>query len=171
MANSKRSAKGAPRRPTSGELAVLPSSILSQLAAPSLGRVTHLFPRWMAEKLKHEPGLTPPRVMLMWLLSRFDDPTMGELAHVLDLTPRAITRLVDGLEAEGLVERMSDPKDGRVFRIRLTRSGQNRMKVLAPKLQSDFVDLFSGLERKEIRELIRLTEKLSDHMASMLGED
>lgn len=93
---------------------------------------------------------------------------MGQIADALDLTPRAITRLADGLVAEGFVERVADPKDGRVFRLRLTRMGKSQFKLLEPQLHEQFTELFSCLDKQEIRELIRLSEKLSDHMKSGL---
>ncbi len=171
MASSRPSIEGAPRRPSAAELLVLPRSILSMFAVPTIGRISHLFPRWMAGKLRDEPGLTPPRLMLMWLLSRFEEPTMGQIAAVLDQTPRAVTRIVDGLAEEGLVERIADATDGRIFRIRLTRAGKLRFKALEPKLDMYFSEMFAGLEKKEIRELIRILEKLCDHMTVTLEKD
>ena len=94
---------------------------------------------------------------------------MGEIAAALDLTPRAITRLVDGLVEEGLVERIADKGDGRVTKIRLTPAGRSRFKTLEPRLRKHFVALFSGLEKSEVRELIRLSEKLSDAIAADLS--
>jgi hypothetical protein len=166
MASSPKKQSSAPRKPTTAELIVMPRNFLSLFAAASLGRVTHFFPRFLSEQLNDEPGITPPRVMLMWVLSRSSEPTMGEIAQSLDLTPRAITRLTDGLVQEGLVERIPEASDKRVFRLRLTSSGKKRFKALEPKLQRDFEALFAGLDKKEVRELIRLSEKLSDHIAS-----
>lgn len=166
MASVPKNQRSAPRKPTSAELVVMPRNFLSLFAAASLGRVTHLFPRFLSERLSDEPGITPPRVMLMWLLSRSGEPTMGEIAQSLELTPRAITRLTDGLVQEGLVERLPESSDKRVFRLRLTASGKKRFKALEPKLQKDLEALFAGLDKKEIRELIRLSEKLSDQIIS-----
>ncbi len=170
MARSHSSVGAGPRRPTSAELVLLPRPLLSMFAVPTIGRISHLFPRWMAGKLKDEPGLTPPRLMLMWLLSRFEQPTMGQIAAMLDQTPRAITRIVDGLVDEGLVERIADAEDGRVFRIMLTPTGKKRFKALEPKIKKQFEEMFSGLDKKEIRELIRIIEKLCDHMVATMDE-
>ena len=168
MAQKAKKFEGVPRKPTPAELLVMPRSVLSLYAAPTIGRLTHLFPKYLAEHLKNEPGLTPPRVMLMWLLSRSVEPTMGEIAQLLDLTPRAITRLTDGLVEEELVERVVDKIDKRIFRIRLTSLGKKRFKLLEPQLVEYFESMFQGLDKKEIRELIRISEKLSDHMVSKM---
>src|SRR5256714_10284780 len=49
-------------------------------------------------RLKHQPT------------GRF---TMGELAEMLDVSPRSVTGLVDNLERDGLVKRVDDPADRR----------------------------------------------------------
>jgi DNA-binding MarR family transcriptional regulator len=44
---------------------------------------------------------------------------MGDLAKALDVTPRSITALVDGLESEGLVRRVAHPTDRRATIVEL----------------------------------------------------
>ena len=46
-----------------------------------------------------------------------------ELARIAYLHPGAMTRLLDKLEARGLVEREADPNDRRALHIRLTEAG------------------------------------------------
>ena len=45
---------------------------------------------------------------------------MADLAERLEVVPRAVTTLVDGLEARGSVRRVPDPTNRRVVRIELT---------------------------------------------------
>jgi DNA-binding MarR family transcriptional regulator len=49
---------------------------------------------------------------------------MSDLAERVLLSPSGLTRLVDRLVARGLLERGSDPEDGRVALARLTGSGR-----------------------------------------------
>ena len=168
MTDYKDRPKGAPRKPSNAELAIMPRSLLSLFAAPSVGRLTNLFPRWLNAKIVSENGLTAPRMMLMWLLSRWNEPTMGQVAELLDLTPRAITRLVDGLEADGYVERCVHSEDRRVFKIKLTPEGRNKFKTLDSQMRPEFASLFSCLSSQELRTFIRTIEKLTDHMKDQL---
>lgn len=46
-----------------------------------------------------------------------------ELARAADLNPGAMTRLLDKLEARGLLERVADPADRRALHIHLTDAG------------------------------------------------
>src|SRR5260370_27789541 len=56
--------------------------------------------------------------------------TMGDLAEMLDITPRTVTGLVDNLERDGLVKRLDDPNDRRSVYAEITEQGRDRVKAL-----------------------------------------
>ena len=49
---------------------------------------------------------------------------VSDLSYRLDITPAAVTHLVNPLEAGGYIERQSDPNDRRVVLIALTDKGR-----------------------------------------------
>ena len=53
-----------------------------------------------------------------------DGLRLGELAAASRLSKQAMTGLVQRCEADGLVERERDPRDGRAFNVRLTARGR-----------------------------------------------
>ena len=53
-------------------------------------------------------------------LDRFEGLKQSELAEMLDLQPITLTRLLDRLCDNGLIERRSDPNDRRAKRLFLT---------------------------------------------------
>src|SRR5256714_2755931 len=55
--------------------------------------------------------------------------TMGELAEMLDITPRTVTGLVDNLERDGLVTRLADQADRRSGHAAITEQGRDRGNV------------------------------------------
>jgi len=57
-------------------------------------------------------------------------PSMGDLAGYLLLRPHSTVELVDRAEAAGLVERVPDPGDGRIVRVRLTKAGDRILQQL-----------------------------------------
>lgn len=59
-------------------------------------------------------GLTPARSSLLSILVFGGPRTMGQLAGAEQVTPATISRLVDGLAADGFVLRRPDSQDGRV---------------------------------------------------------
>ena len=61
--------------------------------------------------------------------------TMGELAGDLYLEVSSMTRAVDALVSDGLVDRVEDKRDRRVRRIEITASGRQ----LLEKIQTDLI--------------------------------
>ncbi|MBN8925633.1 MAG: hypothetical protein BGO51_22345 [Rhodospirillales bacterium 69-11] len=56
--------------------------------------------------------------ILLWL-ERQPGITQKELAEYLDVEPITVARLIDRLEARGMVERRPDPRDRRIWRLHL----------------------------------------------------
>lgn len=54
--------------------------------------------------------------------------TLGELAAAEQVRPPTMTRIVQGLEAAGLVRRARDREDGRVHRLHATAQGRRVME-------------------------------------------
>lgn len=76
-------------------------------------------------------GVTPARFRLLRVLAQYGSPpSMADLARRLEVVPRAVTTLVDGLEAGGTVRRVPDPDNRRVIRIELTDEGRRILKEL-----------------------------------------
>ncbi|KOG34549.1 MarR family winged helix-turn-helix transcriptional regulator [Streptomyces resistomycificus] len=76
-------------------------------------------------------GVTPAQSRLLRTLAHCDaPPRMADLAQRLEVVPRAVTTLVDGLEANGKVRRVPDPTNRRVIRIELTDDGHDALREL-----------------------------------------
>jgi DNA-binding MarR family transcriptional regulator len=157
-----------PPKPTPAMLSAMTRPMLSVSAALTLGRSSNLFPRWMNVRIEAEHDVPANRLVLLWLLSQAGELRMGVIAQMLDLTPRAITRQVDGLERDGLAERRTSESDGRVFYVGLTDKGSELVSQLEPNLVSAFSSLFTCLDKAEMREMIRILEKLTDHMMTQI---
>ncbi|MFD3545187.1 MarR family winged helix-turn-helix transcriptional regulator [Streptomyces sp. NPDC058655] len=86
------------------------------------------------QKHHMEPlGITPAQGRLLRLVSHYEGaqpPRMADLAARLEVVPRAVTTLVDGLEAAGCVRRAPDPANRRVIRIELTDTGRATLRRL-----------------------------------------
>src|SRR5437763_12073756 len=72
--------------------------------------------RTLSAQLQAEHGLTVTDYEALLLLSRADDRHMRrvDLAEGLALTPSGVTRLLDGLEKTGCVEKATCSSDARV---------------------------------------------------------
>ena len=76
----------------------------------------------MTRSLARE-GLTVPRAHLAWRVHHDGPTTQRELADALNVTPRNVTGLVDGLVASGFVTRERHPTDRRATLVALTERG------------------------------------------------
>jgi DNA-binding MarR family transcriptional regulator len=83
-----------------------------------------------------EDGITSPRYSTLRLLYFAPDHQLaqGEIASELRTTPGNITQLVDGLQNEGLVERIPSPTSRRVTLARLTPKGLAMAQRLVPEM-------------------------------------
>lgn len=83
--------------------------------------VARLARRLRKEKAQHE--LSDTMFAVLAYLYREGARTLGELAEYEQVKPPSMTRTVNCLADDGLVERLPDARDGRVTRIRCTEAG------------------------------------------------
>src|SRR5688500_1433251 len=69
-------------------------------------------------------GLSAPRLSALSVVVFAGPLTIGALATAEQVRPPTMTRLVSGLERDGLVRREADAADGRVVRVRATARGE-----------------------------------------------
>ena len=118
--------------------------------------------RFNAE-LVSEHGLTLNDYEVLLRLSRADDRRLRrvDLAEQVLLTPSGITRLLEGLERAGFVERASCDADARVTYAQLTDEGDAKLREASGThvagIRSFFRDRFS---EDEVRALGGLLERL-----------
>lgn len=70
---------------------------------------------------------------------------VSALAGHARVTKGAMTRLLDGLESRGLVERRQDPDDGRRWLIELTAAGTKEARRLAGMTENAVALIFSRM--------------------------
>src|SRR5579862_5783348 len=105
-------------------------------------------------------GLTLNDYEVLLLLSRADDRMMRrvDLAQSVVLTASGITRLLDGLERAGYVEKDSCASDARVSYAKLTSSGHHKLRDAAEThlrgVEEMFTGRFSGPELEALAALL-----------------
>jgi DNA-binding MarR family transcriptional regulator len=87
--------------------------------------------------------------------------TMGELSHVLSMVPPAVTRLVDGLVREGLVERFANSTDRRVIMVQLTVRGHYIAGNIQREVSGYLSKVLTIMSVEEIEALHNGLEKFS----------
>jgi DNA-binding MarR family transcriptional regulator len=69
-------------------------------------------------------GLTSARVFTLLAFNTSEIMKMKELSNALSLTSSTMTRMIDNLVKEGLVERGHEPRDRRLVIVKLTNEGK-----------------------------------------------
>jgi len=84
-------------------------------------------------ELRSEHGITLGDYDVLVRLARAEDRRlrMAELAQRVMISPSGLTRVVDGLVKDGLVERRRDDSDARVVQAELTEKGLERVRKAA----------------------------------------
>jgi DNA-binding MarR family transcriptional regulator len=99
-----------------------PEALADQLHSAAIG---------LLRQLRREDdtiGITAPRLSALSVVVFAGPLTLGQLARAEQVKPPTMTRIVTGLEKDGLVERSDDANDGRLTQIHATTRGR---KVLA----------------------------------------
>ncbi|RFU83980.1 MarR family transcriptional regulator [Streptomyces triticagri] len=132
------------------------------LLAEQLLRLTRRLHR--IQKRHLEPvGITPAQARLLRTLTHFDaPPRMADIAQRLEVVPRAVTTLIDGLEASGAVRRVPDPDNRRVIRIELTERGREVLRALRNARRAAAEDILAPLTADQRGELGGLLSALID---------
>lgn len=116
--------------------------------------------RSLSAQLVSEHGLTINAYEALLHLSRADEGRMRpvDLAELLVLTASGVTRLLDGLEEVGLIERATCASDRRVSYAVLTDTGREKLEEASESHVGAVRALFE--ERFTEEELDQLTELL-----------
>lgn len=120
--------------------------------------------RQVSAELVREHGLTLNDFEVLLHLARADGGRLRrvDLVERVLLTPSGITRLLDGLEAAGLVERAECPTDRRAVYAVLTGAGRERVEAAFVAHLSAVERLFEGrLDDTELATFARLLERLN----------
>jgi MarR family transcriptional regulator for hemolysin len=83
-----------------------------------------------------------------------------EIARRLSIEGPSVTRHLDHLEAEGLIERRGDPSDRRLTRVFLTDAGKERYLALCPIVHSQEETLFADTDPAQVESFRSLLHDL-----------
>jgi MarR family transcriptional regulator for hemolysin len=83
-----------------------------------------------ADKRARLHGMTRAQWAILIWLERQPGISQKELSEILEVEPITVARLIDRLEARGMVERRPDPKDRRIWRLHLLRPARDVLQEI-----------------------------------------
>jgi DNA-binding MarR family transcriptional regulator len=149
-----------------------PDADTDGLLAEQLLRLTRRVHRIQKRHLQTRGlGVTPAQSRLLRTLAHYGSPPrMADLAERLEVVPRAVTTVVDGLEASGKVRRVPDPTNRRVIRIELTEDGGRVLRELHGARRAAAEDILAPLTDEQRAVLGGLLDTLVDGAGAPDGD-
>jgi DNA-binding MarR family transcriptional regulator len=118
------------------------------------------------QRLRERFGMSLARFDYLAQLHRHADGLrMSTLSRYLMVTGGNVTALTDELERDGMVQRDSDPDDGRSWRLRMTTSGRKAFERIAREHEQWVIELFDGLDATHKKSLYEDLGRLRVQMA------
>jgi MarR family transcriptional regulator for hemolysin len=111
-------------------------------------------------------GVTRAQLVILARLERHPDLSQSELATIAEVTPMTIARLIDRLEELGLVKRRMDPKDRRLWRLRLTPAAAPTVREIKRLRAKIYNTLTKGIDRAVLDAMADGLRRMKDNMDS-----
>jgi DNA-binding MarR family transcriptional regulator len=107
--------------------------------------------------------LSDAKLEVLEVLSDCDDERccLHDIGARLGVTRPNITKLVDGLQRCGLVERLPHPEDGRMVQAHLTGAGAAMAERALPGRETRMADFWDALDDEELERLIAILGKVA----------
>jgi MarR family transcriptional regulator, transcriptional regulator for hemolysin len=99
-------------------------------------------------------GMTRAQWVILARLSRQPGISQNEMAAVCEVEPITVGRLIDRLEARGMVERRADPTDRRIRRLHLLPAAQPILDEITSYRELISDEVFSGVGEHARAELV-----------------
>ncbi|GIU98380.1 MAG: MarR family transcriptional regulator [Actinomycetota bacterium] len=121
----------------------------------------HVLALHLLRRLREEDdalGLSPPRVAALTAVVEDGPMPIGALAADQGVSAPTMSRLVDGLERDGLVRREPDPDDARGVRVRATPRGARTLERSRRRRTRALAERLGDLEPEELGAVARGVE-------------
>jgi DNA-binding MarR family transcriptional regulator len=133
---------------------------LTELAATLRTAIVRTARRLRQEAAAEASGLTPTSVAALATIERHGPLTPSEIAEIERVKRPTITRTLGCLEREGLIERATDPADGRSSLVSVNAAGRERLRRLRSRKNAYLARRMRDLSAEEIATLERAAEIL-----------
>jgi MarR family transcriptional regulator for hemolysin len=125
--------------------------------------------RTYADQRARQFGISRAQWGVLVRLDRQEGLKQSELAEILDLQPISLTRLLDRLAENGLIERRPDPNDRRANRLYLKPAARPLLDQLG-KLGAEMMEeVMAGVDTNANERLLRDLGLMKDNLRSAIN--
>lgn len=118
------------------------------------------------QKARATHAMTRAQWVILSRLERQPGMSQNEMAAVCEVEPITVARLIDRLEARGLVERRADPTDRRIKRLHLLPAARPILETINDARESMNARITAGLDEKTRNTLIDALLVLKENLAN-----
>ena len=133
--------------------------------ADRINQILPLFQREFTCKLTKEllkSRITLPQFLVLMILDKETEATMGSLARLMNVSTAAMTGSVARLVNSGFALRLDDPKDRRIVRIHLTPNGRKVLDKLKQQRRQTIIRLFKEISEEDRQNYLRILTQIKD---------
>jgi len=124
-----------------------------------------------ADQRARQFGISRAQWAVLVRIDRNEGLKQTELADMLDLQPITLTRLLDRLADNGLIERRADPNDRRANRLHLTPAAKPLLDRLA-NLGDDMMEtVLDGVSSGSIERMLKELGLVKDNLRSAIARN
>jgi MarR family transcriptional regulator for hemolysin len=127
--------------------------------------------RTYADQLARQFSISRAQWGVLVRLDRSEGLKQSALAEILDLQPISLTRLLDRLAENGLIERRADPNDRRANRLFLTPAAHPLLEQLAEIGKDMMTTVLEGLEPTSNERLLHDLGLVKDNLRAAIARN
>jgi DNA-binding MarR family transcriptional regulator len=118
------------------------------------------------QKARASHAMTRAQWIILSRLERQPGISQNEMAAICEVEPITVARLVDRLEARGLVERRSDPSDRRVRRLHLLPAAKPILETINDAREAMNARITGGLDEATHKTLVDALLTIKENLAN-----
>ncbi len=122
-----------------------------------------------ADQRGRQFGISRAQWAVLVRIDRSEGLKQSELAEILDLQPISLTRLLDRLADNKLIERRADPNDRRANRLFLTPAARPLLGQLADLGEDMMATVLDGLDAKTVERTLRDLEHVRENLRAAIN--
>jgi MarR family transcriptional regulator, transcriptional regulator for hemolysin len=122
-----------------------------------------------ADQRARQYGMTRAQWAVLFRLDRSEGLKQSELAEILDLQPISLTRLLDRLAGNGLIERRADPNDRRANRLFLTPAARPLLERLSALGEDMMANVLEGFDTRSMDRLLRDLGTMKENLRTAIN--
>jgi MarR family transcriptional regulator for hemolysin len=127
--------------------------------------------RTYADQRARQFGISRSQWTVLMRLDRFEGLKQSELAEVLDLQPISLTRLLDRLAENGLIERRPDPNDRRANRLYLTPAARPLLTQLSELGEDVMGTVLDKMDEASRERLLKDLDAIKDNLRGAIARN